>query len=68
MLRSEVGKVKAGAGKEVFWLADIHPEPLKIERVQLLVSRDGGEDFFFDRSGTELQKSVSLTFPFFAEG
>lgn len=67
-MRSEVGKVKAGAGKEVFWLADIHPEPLKIERVQLLVSRDGGEDFFFDRSGTELQKSVSLTFPFFAEG
>lgn len=67
-MRSEVGKVKAGAGKEVFWLADIHPEPLKIERVQLLVSRDGGEDFFFDRSGTELQKSVSLTFPLFAEG
>lgn len=54
MLRSEVGKVKAGTGKEVFWLTDIHPEPLKIKGVQLLVGGDGGEDFFFDRSGTEL--------------
>lgn len=57
MLGSEVGKVEAGTGKEVFWLTDIHPEPLEVERVQLLVGSDGGENFFFDRSGAELQNA-----------
>lgn len=57
MLRSEMGKIEASTGKEVFWLTDIHPEPLEVERVQLLIGSDGGENFFFDRSGAELQNA-----------
>lgn len=57
MLRCEMGQVEASTGKEVFWLTDIHPEPLEVERVQLLIGSDGGENFFFDRSGAELQNA-----------
>lgn len=57
MLGSEVGKVEAGTCQEVFWLTDIHPEPLEVERVQLLIGSDCGENFFFDRSGAELQNA-----------
>jgi len=34
--------------KEIFRLADIHPEALQVERVQLLVGSNGGENFLFD--------------------
>lgn len=57
MLGSEVGKVEAGTCQEVFWLTDIHPEPLEVERMQLLIGSDCGENFFFDRSGAELQNA-----------
>ncbi len=47
-------KVKTSSSQVIFWLTDIHPETLHVERVELMVGGDQGEDFFFYRGGSEL--------------
>lgn len=54
MLLGEGGEVEAGAREEVFGLADVHPEALEVEGVELAVFADGGEGFLLDGCGAEL--------------
>lgn len=50
----ERGEVEAGASEEVLGLANVHPEALEVERVQVVVLDHGGEDLLLDRRGPEL--------------
>lgn len=53
-LLGEGGEVQAGAAEEVFGLANVHPEALEVERVQLVVGNHGGECLLLDGRGAEL--------------
>ena len=46
-------------GDKVLGLTNVHPEPSKVVRVQLLVGGNGGEDLLLDRSGTELLRQYA---------
>ena len=48
------GEVETGAAEEVLGLADVHPEALEVEGVQLAVLADGWEGFLFDACGAQL--------------
>lgn len=52
--RGKVREVEASSGQVVFRLTYVHPESLQIERMQLLVGSDGGEDLLFDRGRSKL--------------
>lgn len=47
-------QVEAGARQEVLGLADVHPEAVEVERVQLAVLDHGGERLLLDRRGPQL--------------
>lgn len=47
-------QVQAGSREEVLGLADIHPEALEIERVQLAVTNHLGEGLLLDGGGAQL--------------
>ena len=47
-------QVELCAGDEVLGLADIHPEALKVERVQLAVPDHGREGFLLDGGGAQV--------------
>lgn len=53
-LLGEGGEVETGAGEEILGLADVHPEAVEVEGVQLAVLADGREGFLFDGGGAEL--------------
>ena len=53
-LLGERREVQAGSGQEVLGLADIHPEAVQVERVELAVADHGGEGLLLDRGGPEL--------------
>lgn len=53
-LLRERGQVQAGAGEEVLGLADVHPEAVQVERVQLAVLADGREDLLLDGRRAQL--------------
>ena len=42
------GQVEAGSRQEILGLADVHPEAVEVEGVQLAVFADGGEGLLFD--------------------
>lgn len=50
----EVGEVEAGTREVILGLTDVHPEPLQVKRVELVVGSDGGEDLLLDRGRSEL--------------
>ena len=47
-------EVQAGTGEEILGLSNVHPEALKVKRVQTAVLADSGEGLLLDRSGAEL--------------
>ena len=47
-------EIQTRAGQEVLGLADVHPEPVQVERVQLAVLAHGGKRLLLDRGGPEL--------------
>lgn len=53
-LLCEGRKVQAGTAEEILGLTDIHPETLKVERVELIVLDHGGECLLLDRSWAKL--------------
>ena len=48
------GEVETGAAEEVLGLADVHPEAVEVEGVELAVVADGREGFLFDARGPQL--------------
>ena len=53
-LLCEGREIQAGAAEEVLGLSNVHPEALKIERVELVVLDHGGEGLLLDRSRAKL--------------
>ncbi|KFY11986.1 hypothetical protein V492_04157 [Pseudogymnoascus sp. VKM F-4246] len=54
VLLAKGGEVEAGSCEEVFGLADVHPEALEVEGVELAVLAHRGEGLLLDGGGAEL--------------
>lgn len=53
-LLGEGSQVEAGSRQEILRLTDVHPEALKVERVELTVLGHRGESLLFNRGGSEI--------------
>lgn len=47
-------QVQASSAEEILGLSNVHPEALKVERVELVIADHGGEGLLLDRGGAEL--------------